>query len=204
MKKFNLNELIEYNDSRFNPKVLINETAYRMVLMNLRQGQSVPEHANQSVVTVYALVGHVTFHGGTDTCELHAGEVVCLEPGIPHSLNAHEDTALFVIAAGKTRTPSEDEKLDLRDIPRPLRHPLVFAKLDAIAAGDSFVLVNDHDPVPLMRQIDSMRHGQAALEYIQRGPDIFRIRIRRIAPSRPSDVPVKEKSTSLVAEIGKA
>jgi uncharacterized protein (DUF2249 family)/mannose-6-phosphate isomerase-like protein (cupin superfamily) len=205
MQKFNLKELIEYTDSKFNPKVLVNEAGYRMVLLNLRKGQSVPEHANQAIVTVYALVGHITLYGGTDSCELRAGEVLCLDAGIPHRLEAHEDSALYVLATGKTAASiAETEELDLREVPRPLRHPLVFAKLDAVAVDGSFVLVNDHDPVPLCRQIDSMREGQAAWEYIQRGPDIFRIQIRRIAPSRPSEVVVKAQSDAVITEISKA
>jgi hypothetical protein len=44
MQKLNLNVLIEYDDKRFNPKVLMNEPGYRMVLLSMRAGQSVPEH----------------------------------------------------------------------------------------------------------------------------------------------------------------
>lgn len=188
MQKYNLQELIEYNDSRFNPKVLVNEPGYRMVLLNLRKGQSVPEHANQAVVTVYAITGHITFYENGDPIDLRAGEVVRVAAGAQHHLEAHEDSALYVLAAGQnTAKPAAEapkvEELDLRDVPRPLRHSLVFQKLDALATGGSFIVVNDHDPVPLSMQIDSMRPGQAAWEYIKRGPEIFRIRIRRVAPA---------------------
>lgn len=212
MQKFNLKELIEYNDSKFNPKVLVNEPGYRMVLLNLRKGQSVPEHANPAVVTVYALAGHVTFLEGTDSCELHAGEVVRINPGAPHHLEAHEDSALYVLAAGMSapgvlataQAVESFDQLDLREVPRPLRHRLVFQKLDALPLGGSFVLVNDHDPVPLSRQMESTRQGQVAWEYIQRGPDIFRIRIRRTAPSSASEVPVNVQSEGIVTGIGRA
>jgi Uncharacterized conserved protein len=206
MQKFNLQDLIEYNDSKFNPKVLVNEPEYRMVLLNLRKGQSVPEHANQAVVTVYALVGHITFYEGSQSCELHAGEVVRIDAGLPHHLEAHEDSALYVLAAGKTKASehtAREFELDLRELPRPLRHPLVFQKLDALPAGDSFVLVNDHDPIPLSKQIESMRAGQTTWEYIRRGPDIFRIRIKRIAPSSGADSPVSAQTQNVVSEIGK-
>lgn len=205
MQKFNLKELVEYNDQRFNPKVLINEPEYRMVLLNLRKGQSVPEHANKAVVTVYALVGHITFYGGDASCELHAGEVVYLDAGIPHHLEAHEDSALYVLAAGQGKpavaTPDE---LDLREVPRPLRHPLVFQKLDALPMGESFVLMNDHDPIPLSRQIESMRQGQSTWEYIQRGPDLFRIRIRRTGPSNAEQSALQSAPEGIVAAISKA
>jgi uncharacterized protein (DUF2249 family)/quercetin dioxygenase-like cupin family protein len=202
METYDLKELIEYSDAKFNAKVLVNEPGYRMVLLNLRKGQSVPEHANPAVVTVYAITGHITFFEGGDSCELHAGEVVRIPAGAPHHLEAHEDSALYVIAAGQSSISApEPEELDLREVPRPLRHPLVFQKLDALRVGDSFLVVNDHDPVPLSRQIESMRPGQATWEYIRRGPETFRIRIRRVAPPIASDIPVAVQTQSVVTEI---
>ena len=67
------------------------------------------------------------------------------------------------------------EELDLREIPRPQRLPLVFQNFDALAFGDSLRLLNDHDPIQLNRQIDNICRGQALWEYIQRGFEIFRI-----------------------------
>jgi uncharacterized protein (DUF2249 family) len=190
MHKYNLNDLIEFDSSKINPKILINEPGYRMVLMSMRAGQSTPEHMMPgSIVTVYALRGHITSHAGSSSCELHAGEVVSVEASAPHRVEAHEDSALLVLATGKADAPVDDsEELDLREIPRPQRHPLIFAKFDALAVGDSLRLLNDHDPVPLNRQFDNIRPGQALWEYIVRGPSLFRIRIRRIAPPSSADV----------------
>ena len=189
MKKYNLNDLIEFDSSKINPKILINESGYRMVLMSMRAGQSTPEHSTPGMVTVYALRGYITFHVGSTSCELHTGEVVSVEAGAPHRVEAHEDSALLVLATGKADAPADDsEELDLREIPRPQRHSLIFAKFDALAVGGSLRLLNDHDPVPLNRQFDNIRPGQALWEYIVRGPGLFRIRIRRIAPPSSADV----------------
>ena len=189
MKKYNLNDLIEFDSSKINPKILINESGYRMVLMSMRAGQSTPEHSTPGMVTVYALRGHITFHVGDTSCELHSGEVVSVEAGAPHRVEAHEDSALLVLATGKADAPADDsEELDLREIPRPQRHSLIFAKFDALAVGGSLRLLNDHDPIPLNRQFDNIRPGQALWEYIVRGPGLFRIRIRRIAPPSSADV----------------
>ncbi len=75
-----------------------------------------------------------------------------------------------------------NEELDLREVERFQRHPLVFAKFDALEVGESFVLINDHDPVPLRGQMEAMRPNQLTWEYIVRGPEIFRIQVRRVAP----------------------
>lgn len=205
MQKYKLDDLIEYDDTKFRPKVLINEPGYRMVLLSLRAGQSIPEHANQGKVTVHAVRGHITFYEGLTPCELCAGEVVSIESGSPHRIEAHEDSALLVLATGNANPVHDNsEELDLREIPRPQRHPLIFQKFDALAVGDSLRLLNDHDPIPLNRQIDSIRAGQAQWEYIQRGPGIFRIRIRRIALPDAAEIPVLEQSAGALTAIDRA
>jgi uncharacterized protein (DUF2249 family) len=181
MQQYNLNDLAEFDDQKFRPKVLINEPGHRMVLLSLRAGQSVPEHRNQGKVIVHVVRGHITFYGGTSSCELHAGEVVYLESGAPHRIEAHEDSVLFVVATGKAASQNTSKELDLREVPRPERHPLVFADLDALKVGESFLLINDHDPVPLRRQIEDRRPGQVTWEYERGEPGMFRIRIKRIA-----------------------
>ncbi|MFZ0661684.1 MAG: DUF2249 domain-containing protein [Acidobacteriaceae bacterium] len=188
MPKFNIKELIEYDDNRFLPKVLTNRPGYRLVLLNLRKGQSVPEHANPDIVTVYAVTGHITFYDGATPIDLHTGEVAQIEGGVNHHLEAFEDSSLLVVAAGKTTAQEKKEEvLDLRQVPHRERHPLVFSTFDALKVGESFVLVNDHDPVPLNRQMDTMRPGQLDWNYVVRGPEVFQIRIRRTAPLNGSE-----------------
>ena len=64
MQKLNLNELIEYDDERSNPKVLMNEPGYRMVLLSMRAGQRIPEHASKGTVTMQAIQGDITLYAG--------------------------------------------------------------------------------------------------------------------------------------------
>jgi len=198
MRKYNLNDLIEFDSSKINPKILINEPGYRMVLMSIKAGQSIPEHMTPGTITVHALRGNITFFAGNTPCELHAGEVVSVEAGAPHRVEAHEDSGLLVLATGNANAAADDaEELDLREIPRPQRHPLIFAKFDALAVGDSLLLLNDHDPVPLNRQFEGIRPGQALWEYIVRGPGLFCIRIRRIASPSNTEVSLGMPSPQL-------
>ena len=191
MPKFNVRDLIEYDDAKFLPKVLVNRPGYRMVLLNLRKGQAVPEHANKDIVTVYAVTGHITFYDGATPVDLRTGEAVQIEGGVQHHLEAHEDSSLFVIAAGAAAAPQlalEEEVIDVRQIPGPQRHPLIFASFDGLEVGESLIIVNDHDPIPLNRQMDSLRPGQADWNYIVRGPEIFKIRVQRIAPLKGAEI----------------
>lgn len=58
----------------------------------------------------------------------------------------------------------QNEELDLCEVERFQRHPLVFAKFDALDVGESFVLINDHDPVPLHGQMEEMHPHQLTSE----------------------------------------
>jgi uncharacterized protein (DUF2249 family) len=39
-----------------------------------------------------------------------------------------------------------DNELDVRQLRKPDKHPTIFATYAALAVGESFVLVNNHDP----------------------------------------------------------
>ncbi|HLJ78858.1 MAG TPA: DUF2249 domain-containing protein [Acidobacteriaceae bacterium] len=196
MQKHNLPQLIEFDEKKFLPKVIFNQPGFRLVLLNVRAGQSVPDHSTSDRVAVYAISGHITFYENQRPADLRPGEMLTIAGGVPHRLEAHEDSSLLVIRAGEAAPTGEE--LDLRQVPRSQRHPLVFAKFDALSVGDSFLLVNDHDPVPLNRQMESQRPGQLAWEYITRGPEFFRIRVRRTAPLTALEASPAAPSTNIV------
>lgn len=75
--------------------------------------------------------------------------------------------------------PSTD--LDVRAIEPRQKHPAIFDRFDALAPGEAFVLVNDHDPVPLYYQFGATRAEQFDWEYLEQGPQIWRVRIGRRA-----------------------
>jgi uncharacterized protein (DUF2249 family) len=74
-----------------------------------------------------------------------------------------------------------DAPFDVRRIPPPERHPLIFGTFDRLAVGEAFELVNDHDPVPLYFQFERTRSGQFAWQYLEAGPALWHVRIGRIA-----------------------
>ncbi len=199
MQILDVDKLIEFDDQKFNPKVLVNEPNMRMVLLCLRAGQQVPEHSTSGPVNVQAISGHVTFYDGPEPCEMSAGMLVRVEANRPHRVVAHQDSALVVtiIKSPETTVPKVLElqssltgsELDLRETPRPERHPIVFSAFDRLEEGGSFVLINDHDPQPLKRQMERMREGQVDWEYVERGPESFRIRITRVRPSEVAPRP---------------
>lgn len=66
-------------------------------------------------------------------------------------------------------------ELDVRSVPHALRHATVFGALDAVRAGGGVVLVAHHDPLPLLAQIEQRSPGRFAVEYTERGPEVWRL-----------------------------
>jgi len=59
---------------------------------------------------------------------------------------------------------------DARGIARRFRHSAIFGALDALNPGETMRFMNDHDPLPLLNQIE-MRYGDGvAIEDRQREP----------------------------------
>lgn len=69
--------------------------------------------------------------------------------------------------------------VDLRPMMPPQRHATVFAAIDALAPGKTFVLINDHAPVPLLNRIESLHPGVFTHEYLQDGPVAWQVAITR-------------------------
>lgn len=71
--------------------------------------------------------------------------------------------------------------LDATKIPNhALKHQLIFAAFDKLKDAESFILHNDHDPVPLRHQFAAI-HGADAFEweYLEEGPMVWEVKITR-------------------------
>lgn len=73
------------------------------------------------------------------------------------------------------------QTIDVRQIPPPQRHPMIFQTFDALEPGESFILVNDHDPKPLYYQLSFERAGEFTWEYLEEGPTVWRVSIGKLA-----------------------
>lgn len=70
-------------------------------------------------------------------------------------------------------------ELDARTIPHAIRHATIFGALDAVRSGADLVLVAPHDPLPLLDQIEQGAPGAFSVEYLERGPEAWRLRFTR-------------------------
>lgn len=91
-------------------------------------------------------------------------------------LNMNTNTLLNepLLGAGKV--------LDVRPIPCSIKHGLIFRIWHALPVEDHFILLNDHDPVPLRYQFAAEFPEAFSWDYLERGPEAFRVKITKTRP----------------------
>ena len=77
-------------------------------------------------------------------------------------------------SCGETDGPGYPE-LDARSIPHAIRHATIFGALDTVGTGGGMVLVAPHDPLPLLGQVEERYAGAFTVEYIEHGPEAWRV-----------------------------
>lgn len=73
-----------------------------------------------------------------------------------------------------------ETNIDVRIIPHRERHPRIFGALGALAQGQSLQITSDHDPRPLLYQLATNFPGQFGWEYLEQGPEVWRLNIGRL------------------------
>ena len=76
---------------------------------------------------------------------------------------------------------SEQTTIDVRTMPRPARHPLIFGTFDQLNLGEFFWVVSDHDPRPLHYLFEVKYPGAFTWDYVENGPDVWRVCVGRAA-----------------------
>jgi len=69
--------------------------------------------------------------------------------------------------------------IDVQTIPPHERHPLILQTARDLEPGNGFLLVNDHDPRPLHRQIQALFGNAVTWSYLERGPERWWVRIAK-------------------------
>ncbi len=65
--------------------------------------------------------------------------------------------------------------LDVRPLAPMYRHQTIFDTFAALQPGEAFELVNDHDPKPLYYQFQAEHTGQFTWDYVEQGPEVWRV-----------------------------
>jgi uncharacterized protein (DUF2249 family) len=99
---------------------------------------------------------------------------LALLPGV--DLSTLADDVDTLLAGGVLNAP---EVVDVREIPHGRRHPRIFGIYARLAPGESFILVNNHDPKPLRREFQATYPDRFGWDYLEAGPHRWRVRIGR-------------------------
>ena len=110
------------------------------------------------------------------------------------------------IAKNPTEESHDIQTLDVTQLEPRMKHPTVFKYFDALAAGEAFVIENDHDPKPLYYELLAERGNIFTWEYLEQGPEWFKVKIAKNpdenTPQKGS-IPEKDvKKAALLKEKG--
>jgi uncharacterized protein (DUF2249 family) len=92
--------------------------------------------------------------------------------------------------------PTDSTHFDVRTIPCRVKHAQIFQRWNELPMGAHFVLVNDHDPIPLYHQFSAQFPGAFLWEYLVTGPEVFQVKITRVAASTSSTAAPQKKSAA--------
>jgi uncharacterized protein (DUF2249 family) len=115
--------------------------------------------------------GQFTWDGLEDGPEVWRVRIGCPAVAAPGEAALHGEAG----PAGDTDEPG----LDVRQVSHAQRYGLIFTAYRALRPGAGFVLVNDHDPKPLRYQFEAQYGGEYTWDYLQVGPEVWRVRIGR-------------------------
>jgi uncharacterized protein (DUF2249 family) len=176
-----------------------------MVEIDIAPGRSLPAHDQGAAEAVaYVVSGRARVLSGQSSAEVPGGGVVHLPRGTPVTItNIGVDTLRLLAVfspAGFERVflawhpaPSEGAEasrepralLDLTGLPRPQRHRTVIAALEALAPTTPLVIVNDHEPNALRRQLERRYGPHLGWEVRERSGDRVAVAVWLDEPREP-------------------
>jgi uncharacterized protein (DUF2249 family) len=78
-------------------------------------------------------------------------------------------------------TATAETTVDVRNIVPRERHPMIFDAFRRLGVGEAFQLVNDHDPKPLYYQFQAELGQVFTWDYLETGPEVWKVRIAKAA-----------------------
>ena len=102
---------------------------------------------------------------------------------------------IHTMSQSASETTPDSAVFDVRAIPGRVKHAQIFQRWSDLQVGQFFILLNDHDPVPLRYQFEAEFANAYSWDYLERGPEEFRVKITKLqstapasfaAPARPS------------------
>lgn len=67
-------------------------------------------------------------------------------------------------------SPEAIYPFDARGVAKRFRHAAIFGALDSLTPGEAMRFVNDHDPIPLLNQLQARYGAAVKITYLRREP----------------------------------
>ena len=64
--------------------------------------------------------------------------------------------------------PENIYPFDARGVAKRFRHATIFGALDTLGSGETMRFINDHDPLPLLNQLEQRYGASITIQYRQR------------------------------------
>ena len=88
--------------SGHNAKTLVKYDGLRIVLIALKARSTIPEHHAEGQISIQSVVGHILVRAQGRSFKLRPGELLALDDGIPHDVEAMEESAFLLTIARPT------------------------------------------------------------------------------------------------------
>ena len=82
-----------------NARTLLKYDDFRVVLTALQAKARMPEHKTEGRISVHVLSGHIHLRAAGRTFSLRPGGLLALDHGVPHSVEALEESAFLLTIA---------------------------------------------------------------------------------------------------------
>ncbi len=83
-------------ESGHKTKLLLKYPEFRLVLIFMRASSRWDDHQTKARIFIHVLRGRIQFHTSNGTFDLQPGQLLALDPGIKHSVDASEESAFLL------------------------------------------------------------------------------------------------------------
>lgn len=83
-------------------KTLVKYPAFRIVLIAMKKGKSIPNHKTDGEISIQVLQGHIRLQVARRVVDVAMGNLVALEKNLPHDVEAIEESA-FLLSISERR-----------------------------------------------------------------------------------------------------
>lgn len=89
-----------YSERGQNSRTLLKNDDLRLVMIALKSGHQIKQHKTEFRLNLNAVEGHVQLTVEGELIDLPAGNVLVLDPTVPHDVTALEDSVILLSLSG--------------------------------------------------------------------------------------------------------